>query len=62
MEMESFTLLHLSLCSNVPIKASAAAIVVANRCFNSTLEGTVLDMLEENGGHAILKAICKVSL
>ena len=62
MEMETFTLLHLAKCSRETIKASAAAIVVANRLSAKVIDGNTLDKLEELGGKAILNAVCKISL
>jgi uridine phosphorylase len=62
MEMETFTLLHLALCSKTPIYASAAAIVVANRRSAAVIKGETLTHLEEEGGRAILEAVCKFEL
>jgi uridine phosphorylase len=62
MEMETFTLLHLAKSSREIIKASAAAIVVANRLSAKVIDGNTLDKLEELGGKAILNAVCKISL
>ena len=49
LEMESFQLLHLAQCSRVPIYASAAAIVVANRSTAKVIDGALLEMLEQRG-------------
>lgn len=57
LEMETFMLLHLARSSKVPIFATAAAIVVANRKSAKVVDSSVLDKLEEDGGLAILKAI-----
>lgn len=62
MEMETFILLHLAKCSKIQIKASAAAIVVANRISGNVIDGNLLDLLEEKGGKAILIAITSVEL
>lgn len=61
-EMETFMLLHLAKCSKVPIKASAAAIVVANRPTGDVITGDSLILHEAEGGRAILEAIVKISL
>ncbi len=57
MEMETFMLFHLGKCCRDPVYASAAAIVVANRCNNSTVEKDVLDEVEMLGGLAVLQAV-----
>jgi hypothetical protein len=62
MEMETFFLLHLARCCKVPIKAAAAAIVVANRPTGTVMDGDLLDELEREGGEAVLKAITLVPL
>ena len=62
LEMESFWLLHLAHCSKVPIKATAAAIVVANRPTGEVMDGALLDDLEKKGGQAMLEAITRISL
>ena len=62
MEMETFMLLHLAKCSKVPIHATAAAIVVANRVTNTVVEGDVLERLESSGGRAVLNAIIAMDL
>ena len=62
MEMESFTLLHLAKCSRVPIKATAAAIVIANRLSSKVVEGDVLKHIETVGGRAVLHAVANVQL
>lgn len=62
MEMETFNLLHLAKCSKIQIKASAAAIVVANRISGNVIDGNLLDALEEKGGKAILIAITNIEL
>lgn len=61
-EMETFMLLHLAKCSKVPIKASAAAIVVANRPTGDVITGDSLILHEAEGGRAILEAIVKIAL
>ncbi len=61
LEMETFQLLHLARCCVRPggeIKATAAAIVVANRPTGSVIDGELLHRLESDGGRAILEAIC----
>mmetsp|Transcript_30381 Transcript_30381/g.60479 ORF Transcript_30381/g.60479 Transcript_30381/m.60479 type:complete len:301 (+) Transcript_30381:59-961(+) len=62
LEMESFWLLHLAKCCKVPIKAAAAAIVLANRPTGHVMDGKLLDDMERNGGLAMLQAISQVSL
>eukprot|EP01034_Spumella_vulgaris_P024797 gene24797-31177_t len=62
LEMETFMLLHLARCSKVSIKASAAAIVVANRPTGHVIDGTLLEHLESEGGRAILQAITTIAL
>lgn len=62
LEMETFMLLHLAKCCKVPIYASACAIVVANRCSASVVDGHTLDRLEVEGGKAILRTICAFEL
>ena len=41
MEMESSMLLHLAKSCHIPIKATAAAIVIANRLPSKVVEGDV---------------------
>lgn len=60
MEMETFTLLHLARCCHIPIKASAAAIVLANRLTGKVIEGDILKHIEEVGGRAVLQAVATV--
>jgi uridine phosphorylase len=60
MEMETFTLLHLAKSCHIPIKATAAAIVLANRLSGKVVEGDVLKHIEEVGGKAVLHAVAKV--
>lgn len=62
MEMETFTLLHVALCSKLPIYASAAAIVVANRKSAAVIKGEELTHLEKEGGRAILEAVCNFEM
>jgi len=62
LEMETFILLHLAKCCKVSIKATAAAIVVANRPTGKVVDGDVLDRLEAHGGRAILEAVTKLVL
>ncbi len=62
LEMETFQLLHLAKCSKESIKASAAAIVVANRPTGHVIDTEVLERLEAEGGRAILEAITKIAL
>jgi uridine phosphorylase len=62
LEMESFWLLHLAKCSKIPIKATAAAIVLANRPTGNVMDGPALDEMEKNGGLAMLQALAQVSL
>jgi len=61
-EMETFMLLHLAKCSKVTIKASAAAIVVANRPTGNVISGDSLELHEAEGGRSILEAIVKIAL
>ena len=60
MEMETFTLLHLARCSKKPVYATAAAIVVANRRSAHVVDAALLDLLEEQGGRAILEALVQM--
>jgi len=46
MEMESFVLLHLAKCSRIPVFATAASIVVANRCTADVVPGDLLEDME----------------
>lgn len=62
MEMETFMLLHLAKCSKVRITSSAAAIVVANRKDGTVIDSDKLDMLEGQGGKAILIAITNYNI
>ncbi len=62
LEMETFMLLHLARCSKISIKASAAAIVVANRPTGHVIDGDLLERLESEGGRAILQAITTIEL
>ena len=62
MEMETFQLFHLALCSQQPFIASAAAIVVANRADNSTVDGDRLTRVEDIGGKATLHAVATLQL
>lgn len=62
MEMETFVLFHLAKSCNVPIYASAAAIVVANRNNNSTVDGNRLERVEELGGKGVLEAVCTMPI
>ena len=57
MEMETFQLFHLARCSKQPFLASAAAIVVANRSNNTTVEADRLERVEALGGKAVLHAV-----
>jgi len=57
MEMETFQLFHLAKCSKQPFHASAAAIVVANRANNTTVDGGRLERVEDLGGKATLHAV-----
>ena len=61
-EMETFVLFHLAKCSPVEIKATAAAIVLANRLVGTVVEGDVLKHIEEVGGMAVLHAVTHVQL
>lgn len=60
MEMETFVMLQLAKCSQVPIKATAAAIIIANRLNGNVVEGDILQRVEEMGGKAVLHAISKI--
>jgi len=62
MEMETFQLFHLAKCSRQPFMASAAAIVVANRANNSTVEGDRLERVESLGGKAVLHAVATLEI
>ena len=62
MEMESFSLLHLAKCAKKPIFATAAAIVVANRCTADVIPGELLDRMEDKGGEAMLKTLASFQM
>jgi len=62
LEMESYWLLHLAQCSKVPIKASAAAMVLSCRPTGHVVDGPRIDELERKGGLAILQALIAVTL
>lgn len=63
MEMESFSLLHLAACSKeIPIKAAACAIVVANRITNQVVNDEYFQKIEAEGCLTMLKTIVKVEL
>ena len=56
-EMESFALLDLARSSKGTIKATATAIVVANRPTGKVLDGPTLGHVESAGGKAVLMAL-----
>jgi hypothetical protein len=60
--MESFMLLHLAKSSKVKIIATAACIVVANRLSTIVVDHDSLDMMELEGGKALLEALISISL
>jgi uridine phosphorylase len=63
LEMETFTLFHLAKSAKqFPIKAAAAAIIVANRLDNCVIEDDVLHHIETTGGEAVLQALIEVTL
>lgn len=62
MEMETYLLFHLAECSNIPIHATAASIVVANRKSSNVIDEPTLLFLEANGGVAALKTLIQQSL
>ena len=62
LEMETFVLFHLARCCNDPVYASAAAIVVASRTFNTTVAEDALEKAESLGGRAVLKAVCALAV
>lgn len=62
LEMETFQLLHLARCSKDPIHASAAAIVVANRSSAVVASEEVLNRMELESGHAIMRAVARFPL
>jgi len=64
MEMECFQLLHLAHCAKAPhsIRASSAAIVVADRHSGTVIGEDALDRLEREGGRAVLNALVAMSL
>jgi uridine phosphorylase len=62
MEMETFTLLHLAQCSRIPIRAAAAAMVVANRRSCVVIHEDVVDKMEIAGGRAVLRTVAHVSM
>jgi hypothetical protein len=57
MEMESYILLHLAQCSKVPIYATAASIVVANRKSSQVIDEPTLLFMEAQGSMAALKTL-----
>mmetsp|Transcript_20567 Transcript_20567/g.34602 ORF Transcript_20567/g.34602 Transcript_20567/m.34602 type:complete len:295 (-) Transcript_20567:89-973(-) len=57
MEMETYLLFHLAECSKIPIHATAASIVVANRKSSNVIDEPTLLFLEANGGVAALKTL-----
>jgi uridine phosphorylase len=62
MEMETFMLFNLAKSCHIPIRATAAAIVLANRLIGTVVEGDVLKNIEELGGKAVLHAVATVEL
>lgn len=62
MEMETFTLLHTAHCSRIPIRAAAAAMVVANRRSNVVVHEDVVDKMEIAGGRSVLHTVAHVPL
>ena len=62
MEMESYMLLHLAECTNIPIYATAASIVVANRKSAKVVDEATLLSLEASGSVAALKTLLKQEL
>lgn len=63
MEMETFNLYHLALCSaKEPIHASAAAIVVANRHSADVADGDTVNDLECQGGEAVLATLASFEM
>lgn len=62
MEMETYQLFHLAKCSKIPIYATSAAIILANRFTEETTDFGTLETLENLGGIAILKSITKMEL
>ena len=62
MEMETYQLFHLATCSKIPVYATSAAIILANRMTEETTDFETLESLEQRGGLAILKAITKMNL
>lgn len=62
MEMETYQLFHLAKCSKIPVHATSAVIILANRFTEETTDFETLESLEQRGGIAILKAITKMDL
>lgn len=62
LEMETFWLLHLAKCCKVPVKATAACIVLSCRPTGNVMDGALLDNLERKGGLAMLQALTQVTL
>mmetsp|Transcript_25237 Transcript_25237/g.34725 ORF Transcript_25237/g.34725 Transcript_25237/m.34725 type:complete len:208 (-) Transcript_25237:67-690(-) len=60
LEMETFMLFHLAKCCKIPILASAAAIVVANRKSSLVVDEDLLKELESKGGLAMLEALISI--
>lgn len=62
MEMETFTLLHLAKTSKIPIRATAAAMVVANRRSSVVVLEDVFDQIESVGGRTVLHTVAHLPL
>jgi len=64
MEMETFQLLHLARCCQPSgsIRATAAAVNVANRPTGAVVDGERLKAMERDGGEAIMKALVAATL
>eukprot|EP01117_Protostelium_nocturnum_P011406 TRINITY_DN4137_c0_g1_i1.p1 TRINITY_DN4137_c0_g1~~TRINITY_DN4137_c0_g1_i1.p1 ORF type:complete len:302 (-),score=98.48 TRINITY_DN4137_c0_g1_i1:29-934(-) len=62
LEMETFHLFDLARCSFGVIKASAAAIVLAQRKSNAFLDQATTHRLEREGGRAALLTLTNISL
>jgi len=62
LEMETFHLFDLARCSRGTIRASAAAIVLAQRRSNAFLDRATTERIEKEGGRAVLATLAGVRL
>jgi len=62
LEMETFHLLHMASCSGGKLRASAAAIVLAQRKTNDFLSVEEKKKCEKLGGEALINVLTKIKL